>query len=357
MQQSSIFPSAPSLSKPVTDFRTKMFGPLDSRHTPLKNKSMCTFLNDTPSLQLDRTNNSFVRRSHNKKSRGRTLTPSQDPRRSLQANSFRVLDNFLSQINFSPAAILNQEKEIPSPGNTKESPIFIRRVNNSSSSKSKKIGGGSLDNLPDTPNGKGKFLGKLEFSNKKEVPASLDAIPEDKDFEIEEIAVRVKRERGTSVDSGMKVLPTVYRRRVEPGMFRMKKKMNNNVVNVIEEVEEVSTYRGKRDDGDQNNSRTRQDFDDDSEEWRCTSSSSFIISKLSRNTSRIEDYKKENLDKEILDFVKRRLSKKERLLGRQDREIVRESFSQELLKMKDAIENALIRCHESSKDLIINASP
>jgi len=267
-----------------------------------------------------------------------------------------VLESFLSQINFSPAPMLNKEKEIPSPGNIKESPIFIRRVNNSSSSKSKRIVG-SLDTLPETPKGKRKFLGKLEFSNKKDVPASLDSIPEDNDFEIEEITVRVKRERGASVDSGMKTLPTVYRRKVEPGMFRMKKKMNNNVVNVIEEVEEVSTYRGRRDDGDENNSRIKQDFDDDSEEWRCTSSSSFIISKLSRDTSRIQDYKKENLDKEILDFVKRRVAKKERLMGRQDKEIVRESFSQELLKMKDAIENALIRCSESSKDFIINASP
>lgn len=353
--QSSIFPSAPNLSKPSTDFRTKMFGPLDTRHTPLKNKSMCTFPNDTTSsIKFDRVNNSFfVRHSHTKKSRGRTLTPSQDTRKSLQTNSFQVLESFLSQINFSPAAIL-KEKEMPSPCNIKESPIFIRRVNKSSSSKSKNIVS-SLDNLPDTPNGKGQFIGKLEFSNKKEVPASLDAIPEAKDFEIEE--VYVKRERGTSVDSGMKGVTTIYRRKVEPGMFRMKKKMNNNIVNVIEEVEEVSTYRGKRDDGDQNNSRIRQDFDDDSEEWRCTSSSSFIISKLSRNTSRIEDHNKGNLDKEILDFVKRRLSKKERLLGRQDKEVVRESFSQELLRMKDAIENALIRCHESSKDFIINASP
>ena len=355
--QSSILPTAPSLSKPTTDFRTKMFGSLESRQTPLKNKSMCTFSNDTPSNLLGRTSDSFfIRRSHNGKSRGRTLTPTQGVSKSLQTNSFRVLESFLSQINFSPATILNKGKEIPSPADIKESPIFIRRVNNSSSSKSKKIVG-SLDNLPDTPKGKRKFLGKLEFSNKKDMPTSLDAIPEDNDFEIEEITVRVKRERGTSVDSGIKTLPTVYRRKVEPGMFRRKKKMNNNVVNVIEEVEEVSTYRGKRDDGDQNNSRIKQDFDDDSEEWRCTSSSSFIISKLSRNNSRVEDYKKENLDKEILDFVKRRVAKKERLLGRQDQEIVRESFSQELLKMKDAIENALMRCHESSKDFIINASP
>jgi len=160
------------------------------------------------------------------------------------------------------------------------------------------------------------------------------------------------------VDSGMKGLANRYRRKVEPGMFMKRKKMTS-IENIIEEVEEISTYRGRREEGEENNSRIKQDFDDDSEEWRCTSSSSFIVSKLSRNNSRVEDYNKANLlDKELFDFIKKRLSRKEsRVPGNQDKEVVRESFSQELLKMKDAIENALILCHESSKDFIINASP
>jgi len=213
----------------------------------------------------------------------------------------------------------------------------------------------SLDNLPDTPpQAKRQTIGKLEFSNLKELPSSLDAIPEATDFEIEELNICVRRERGSSVDSGMKGLANRYRRKVEPGMFMKRKKMTS-IENIIEEVEEISTYRGR----DENNSRIKQDFDDDSEEWRCTSSSSFIVSKLSRNNSRVEDYNKGNLlDKELFDFIKKRLSRKEsRVPGKQDKEIVRESFSQELLKMKDAIENALILCHESSKDFIINASP
>jgi len=319
---------------------------------------MHSFNNDTPSLQPERVSSSFfVRRSHDKKARGRTLTPSQDARRSLQTTSFKLLDSFLSQINFSPAAIL-QEKEIPSPSQNKESPVFIQKIPQSSSSKSKRVVS-SLDNLPDTPNEKRKTIGRLEFSNKKELPSSLDAIPEATDFELEELNLCVRRERGSSVDSGMKGLAANrYRRRAEPGMFMKRKKMTS-IENIIEEVEEISTYRGRKEEGDENNSRIRQDFDDDSEEeWRCTSSSSFIISKLSRNTSRIEDYNKGNLDKELFDFIKKRMARKDsRALGRQDKEVARESFSQELLKMKDAIENALIRCHESSKDFIINASP
>jgi len=354
MQQTTIFPSAPHISKPNTDFRTKMFGPLDTRNTPLKNKSMYSFPNDTPSSKQNRANNSFfVRRSHDKLPRARTLTPTYEARRSLQTTSFKLLDNFLSQINFSPATIL-KDKEIPSPCNIKESPVFIRKITKSSSSKSKKVVS-SLDNLPDTPpQAKRQTIGKLEFSNLKELPSSLDAIPEATDFEIEELNICVRRERGSSVDSGMKGLANRYRRKVEPGMFMKRKKMTS-IENIIEEVEEISTYRGR----DENNSRIKQDFDDDSEEWRCTSSSSFIVSKLSRNNSRVEDYNKGNLlDKELFDFIKKRLSRKEsRVPGKQDKEIVRESFSQELLKMKDAIENALILCHESSKDFIINASP
>jgi len=332
-----MFPCAPPISKPTENFRTKMFGTLESS---TKNNSLSSFLQETPLNRYQRTNKS-ISEDKNRVS-GRSFLPFQENEWEGKNQSFQALETFLSSIDFS-STYIQFENQVSPPVNTKESPCFIRKLHKSRDFKSEE----KSSNLSVISNSFHMVHAnrRLQFSNYKDVK-TLDAIPEIQSSEVEDFDFKYKRSRGKSVDSVQRE-KGVYRRKAEAGMFRKKNRINE-IERIIEEAEELSSHRGivEEERIKKNECNLKKDSDDSEEEWRCTSSSLSIYSKLSKENSTRKNRSKESqdIDQEILDFIKKRILKKGDFSNQstKTRDFTRESFSQELAKMKDVIENALV---------------
>jgi len=336
-----MFPCAPPVSKPSENFRTKRFGVLESA---TKCHSLSSFLQETPMNKYQKMNIYREQIQNN----GRNFLPFQENEWEGNNHPIKALETFLSSIDFS-STYIQFENQVTPPMNTKESPCFIRKLHRGRDFKSEE----KTSDFNKRLNSSQKVCPnrRLQFSNSKGAKI-LDAIPEIQNKEVEDYECKYRRTRGKSVDSVMKE-KGMYRRRVEAGMFRKKSRINE-IERIIEEAaEELSSQRGEFEEEriKKSHSDIKKDSDDsEEEEWRCTSSSLSIYSKLSKENLSNKDLQREpqKIDQEILDFIKSRILKKGGLVkSNKSQDLTRESFSQELTKIKNVIENALVMCQES----------
>lgn len=337
-----ILPSAPHLSKPHENFRIKKFGNSDIKVTPSSQDHLSSIVQTTPPnkpKQFDRSSSMYHRRTRGAScSQTFRTVPQKKP-------SKKSFESFLSSIDFG--LISNQKSsEKPTPQTTEKSPYFIRKnyTSNGIRSEDKTRMNSMLDSSAEDV----KPNYRLNFSHSKE-GKRLDTKPET--CRPKEQVPFIRRSRGRSFDSVIKPSKRYQNKMDSERISKMWQIENINRI-IAEDPDEGSSQRGGRDGEYRIQKIQKGDEVDSDEEWRFIPSRSGLYSNKSDESPSLKEYEREvsQIDQEIVEFIRMSIARKGILLGRlkAHKGTERSSFSEELMKMKKFIENALILCNETN---------